>query len=173
MLKNNADLALKAKDVKRTDWKTLVGSYMLDPTMTDVYQTLTHKVASNQRISKKEKWVSWTKLLTEWSEDEIWGHLSSGRFISKECVETPGVWLYQDTMDFKTEKHLDRDKEFSKSGSEQLRSQRPRNLMSRTGTAAGQLLAMPTASMTLLSLALALSRARKSEGRRKGWEKRK
>ena len=91
--KNNAELAIQANSVKRSDWKVLVGSYMLDPTMTDVYQTLTHKVASNQRISKKEKWVSWTKLLTEWAEDEIWAHLNSGRFISKECVETPGVWL--------------------------------------------------------------------------------
>lgn len=119
--KGNAELALQAKDVKRTDWKTLVGSYMLDPTMTDVYQSLTQMVASNQRMSKKEKWVSWTKLLTEWAEDEIWAHLSSGRFICRECPETPGVWVYQDTMDFKTEKHLDRGKEFKKPGSEQLK----------------------------------------------------
>eukprot|EP00438_Fugacium_kawagutii_P012051 Skav206587 [mRNA] locus=scaffold5652:73039:73920:- [translate_table: standard] len=119
--KNNAELAIHANSVKRQDWKTLVGSYMLDPTMPDVYQTLTHKVSSNQRISKKEKWVSWTKLLNEWDEDEIWAHLASGRFICKECPETPGVWVYQDTMDFKTEKHLDRGKEFSKHGSEQLK----------------------------------------------------
>lgn len=119
--KNNAELATQANSVKRSEWKTLVGSYMLDPTMSDVYQTLTHKVSSNQKISKKEKWVSWTKLHTEWDENEIYAHLSSGRIICKECPETPGVWVYQDTMDFKTEKHLDRGKEFTKHGSEQLK----------------------------------------------------
>ena len=47
---------------------------------------------------QREKWVSWKKLLEEWTEDEIWAHLDSGRIRGRES-STWGVWEYTDTQD--------------------------------------------------------------------------
>ena len=47
---------------------------------------------------QREKWVSWKKLLEEWTEDEIWAHLNSGRIRGRES-STWGVWEYTDTQD--------------------------------------------------------------------------
>ena len=47
---------------------------------------------------QREKWVSWKKLLEEWTEDEIWAHLDSERIRGRES-STWGVWEYTDTQD--------------------------------------------------------------------------
>lgn len=119
--KNEAEVDQAAKEVKRSDWKTLVGSYTLDPTMSDVYQSLTHNVSSCQKMVKEEEWLSWTEILTKWSEEEVCAHLESGRIITKECPDTPGVWIYQDTNKVKVQKQLARGKALSRTGKEQLK----------------------------------------------------
>ena len=42
--------------------------------------------------------MSWKKLWEEWTEDEIWAHLDSGRIRGRES-STWGVWEYTDTQD--------------------------------------------------------------------------
>lgn len=117
----NEALDQAAREVRKPDYRTLVGSYILDPTMSDVYQSLTMKVSSSQKVSKKEKWVSWTKLCQEWSEEEISLHLDSGRITAKECPDTPGVWVYCDQNNVKVEKELNRSKDLTKTGQEQMK----------------------------------------------------
>ena len=68
---NNSELFEMSSGVaKRSQPRSLVGSFALDPTMGEVWQGLTHHVQSNHRTKKSEEWVSWTKLLQEWSAEE-------------------------------------------------------------------------------------------------------
>ena len=76
--------------------RALVGALALDPTKSDVWQTLTHTVKGSQSTQKTDEWVSWTTMVRDWTEDEIMAHLSSGRFSQRECPDTPGVWELKD-----------------------------------------------------------------------------
>ena len=99
----------------------LVGCLALDPTMTDVWQELTHTVRGSQNLEKTDEWISWTKMLQEWSEEELTMHIHSGRISERECPDTPGVWEFKDNNKVKTTKVLGRDKQLSKSSKSQLK----------------------------------------------------
>ena len=102
----------RKKTVKLKSWqgqkahRHLVGCLALDPTMTDVWQELTHTVRGSQNLEKTDEWISWTKMLQEWSEEELTMHIHSGRISERECPDTPGVWEFKDNNKVKTTKVL-------------------------------------------------------------------
>ena len=101
--------------------RALVGALALDPTKSDVWQTLTHTVKGSQSTQKTDEWVSWTTMVRDWTEDEIMAHLSSGRFSQRECPDTPGVWELKDNNKVKVTKTLDRTKEMARETKDQLK----------------------------------------------------
>lgn len=100
--------------------RVMVGSLALDPAMQDVWQEMKHTVSGTQAITKTDEWVSWTKMLKDWSEEEITLHLQSGRFSQRECVDTPGVWELKDNNKVKTEKTVARGKQMTRTSNDQL-----------------------------------------------------
>lgn len=100
--------------------RVMVGSLALDPTLQDVWQEMKHTVSGTQAITKTDEWISWTKMLKDWTEDEISLHLQSGRFSQRECPDTPGVWELKDNNKAKTEKTVARGKEMTRKTSDQL-----------------------------------------------------
>lgn len=100
--------------------RVMVGSLALDPTLQDVWQEMKHTVSGTQAITKTDEWISWTKMLKDWTEDEISLHLQSGRFSQRERPDTPGVWELKDNNKAKTEKTVARGKEMTRKTSDQL-----------------------------------------------------
>ena len=100
--------------------RVMVGTLALDPAMQDVWQEMKHTVSGTQAITKTDEWVSWTKMLKDWSEEEITLHLQSGRFSQRECVDTPGVWELKDNNKVKTEKTVARGKQMTRKSNDQL-----------------------------------------------------
>ena len=101
--------------------RTMVACLALDPTMQDVWQEMKHTVTGSQALTKTDEWISWTKMLKDWTEEEIQLHLQSGRFSQRECPDTPGVWELKDNNKVKTEKVVARAKTMDRSTKEQLK----------------------------------------------------
>ena len=117
--KKTADLATAAENANkqqgRLGHRQIVAGWLLDPSVSSVFTSLTHKVTGGQKITKKDTWVSWKKISETWSEEEIELHLNTGRIVTRECPDTPGVYEYKDTNDVTMEKTLDRAKVFDQS----------------------------------------------------------
>ena len=52
-------------------------------------------------MEKDNTWKSETKMLQEWTWEELQAHLGSGRILWKEDEYTPGVYVYKDTQSWK------------------------------------------------------------------------
>ena len=119
--KRNTEVAEMAQENHgQKKHRVMVGTLALDPAMQDVWQEMKHTVSGTQAITKTDEWVSWTKMLKDWSEEEITLHLQSGRFSQRECVDTPGVWELKDNNKVKTEKTVARGKQMTRKSNDQL-----------------------------------------------------
>ena len=54
-----------------------------------------------ESLEKDDTWKSETKMLQEWTWEELQAHLGSGRILWKEDEYTPGVYVYKDTQSWK------------------------------------------------------------------------
>ena len=54
-----------------------------------------------ESLEKDNTWKSETKMLQEWTWEELQAHLGSGRILWKEDEYTPGVYVYKDTQSWK------------------------------------------------------------------------
>lgn len=122
--KRTTELATAAesanKNQGRLGHRQIVAGWLLDPTVSSVFTSLTHRVTGGQRITKKDNWVSWKKISETWTEEEIEMHLATGRIVTRECPDTAGVWEYKDTNEVTMEKTLDRAKVFDQSSKRDL-----------------------------------------------------
>lgn len=57
-------------------------------------------VSANQTVNKLDAWESYKAMETRFGEDELEAHLWSGRVISRQDPDTPGVWQYKDTQNW-------------------------------------------------------------------------
>ena len=115
--------------------RTMVACLALDPTMQDVWQEMKHTVTGSQALTKTDEWISWTKMLKDWTEEEIQLHLQSGRFSQRECPDTAGVWELKDNNKVKTEKVVARAKTMDRSTKEQLKPENQEKDLEEWGTA--------------------------------------
>jgi hypothetical protein len=90
------------------------GSFFLDPTKGPVFQNITQTVSTAQSLTKAEKWESTKEVLKKWSQDELDSMLQSGRYISRECPWSPGVWEYQDTQRVERSQTMVRNKSWGR-----------------------------------------------------------
>ena len=127
--------------------RTMVACLALDPTMQDVWQEMKHTVTGSQALTKTDEWISWTKMLKDWTEEEIQLHLQSGRFSQRECPDTAGVWELKDNNKVKTEKVVARAKTMDRSTKEQLKPENQEKDLEEWGTA-WNAYGSATASMT-------------------------
>ena len=64
--KKTTDLATAAENANkqqgRLGHRQIVAGWLLDPAVSSVFTSLTHKVTGGQKITKKDTWVSWKKI---------------------------------------------------------------------------------------------------------------
>ena len=66
------------------------------------FMHISREVEGVSAAKRKEKWVSESVMLTQWTWDELQAHLSSGRIVGRECPTTWGVWEYCDMHNWQT-----------------------------------------------------------------------
>ena len=66
------------------------------------FMHISREVEGVSAAKRKEKWVSESVMLTQWTWDELQAHLSSGRIVGRECLTTWGVWEYCDMHNWQT-----------------------------------------------------------------------
>ena len=66
------------------------------------FMHISREVEGVSAAKRKEKWVSESVMLTQWTWDELQAHLSSGRIVGRECPTTWGVWEYCDLHNWQT-----------------------------------------------------------------------
>lgn len=115
------DPSLKAKPEATNGEKrqSLMG-WVLDPSKGTVYEALKHNMVGAQTMEKKDEWVSWRKVLENWTEEEALMHLDSGRIVSRECQDTAGVWEYKDTNNVVRTRTITRNKSYEKTGGQKM-----------------------------------------------------
>lgn len=94
--------------------KTSLMGWVLDPSKGEVFQGLKHKMTGTMTLMKKDQWVSYKRITKDWTDDELNAHLETGRVLAKECPDTPGVWVYQDTNNVVRSKVIDRSRSYTK-----------------------------------------------------------
>ena len=66
------------------------------------FMHISREVEGVSAAKRKEKWVSESVMLTQWTWDELQAHLSSGRIVGRECPTTWGVWEHCDMHNWQT-----------------------------------------------------------------------
>ncbi len=82
--KNVEDLKAAAKDsTNRSEHRTLVAAFALDPSKGTVFNAVSHALTSKTSIIKVEKPMSRKQALEKWTEEELDACIESGRVIQK------------------------------------------------------------------------------------------
>ncbi|CAE7727580.1 unnamed protein product, partial [Symbiodinium pilosum] len=63
------------------------------------FLSATEEVANGTSLNHQEKWVSWTRMLTEFTEEELYAHIARGRVQWRNDPWTAGLFQYMDTGD--------------------------------------------------------------------------
>ena len=114
------DEDLKPEGSTNLQKRNSVMGWALDPSKGEVYQSLKHNLVGSQTLTKTNEWMSKKRMLDLWTEEEFEMHLGSGRIIPRECIDTPGVWVYQDTNNVVHRKQISRQKNYEKKSGQQM-----------------------------------------------------
>ena len=75
------------------------------------YLHTSQSVNCGEPLEKDDTWKSETKMLQEWTWEELQAHLSSGRILWKEDEYTQGVYVYKDTQVLEKTHHCQEEQE--------------------------------------------------------------